>query len=152
MNKTIRNYLLDMALFLLLAVDIASLAGRQAEASSVAMTSHIVSSVLLALGSLVHIIWHFGWIRAVLAGRVKDRIRCRIKFGMNSMVTLMIALAASSGFAALVSDPMDRFHGTVGSVALLGLFIHSVKHLRWMFATSRKLFSGNLQQQAGEPA
>jgi hypothetical protein len=148
MNKTIRNYLLDFALFLLLAIDFASLAGMRAETSSGAATGHIVSSILLTLGCLIHIIWHWSWIQAVLAGRVKGKI----KLSMNSMVTAMILLAGFSGFGALATNSMDRFHGAVGSIALLGLFIHSVKHLPWMFAITKKFIIGNSRQKVSSSA
>jgi len=144
MNKIIRNYLMDIALFLLLGINIASLAGRQAESSSGASTAHIVSSVLLTLGCLVHIVWHLGWFRAVLTGKVKGKI----KLGMNSMVTVMILLAAITGPVVQTSSAMGEFHKAVGSVALLGLFIHSVKHLYWMIFTTKRLIIGSGQKKA----
>lgn len=144
MNRTIRNYLLDMALFVLLGINIVSLTGTRAGSSSGDSSAHIISSVLLTLGCLTHIIWHWGWFRAVLTGRIKGKIR----LGMNSMVTVMILLASFSGFAAQASSVMDRFHDAVGSVALLGLVIHSVKHLYWMIATTRSLVSGKKSQKA----
>lgn len=143
MNNTIRNYVLDMALFLLLGINIVSVTGRHAESSSGTSPTHIIPSLLLTIACLVHIVWHWGWIRAVLTGR----IRGKIKLGMNSMVTVMMVLAVFSGVAAQASNAMDRIHNAFGFVALLGLVIHSVKHLRWMFSTSRKLF---LQQTKSE--
>jgi hypothetical protein len=138
MNRISRNYLLDMALFLLLGINVISLTGTRAESSPGTSPAHIISSVLLTLGCLAHIIWHWEWFRAVLTGR----IRGKIKLGMNSMVTVMILLAGISGFAAQTSSAMDRFHDAVGSVALLGLIIHSVKHLYWMIATTKRLVNG----------
>jgi hypothetical protein len=76
----------------------------------------------------------------------------KVKLGMNSMVTIMLVLAGISGLAAQASGALGRFHGAVGSIALLGLFIHSVKHLSWMFSTSKKLFTGSGQQKANWPA
>jgi hypothetical protein len=148
MNKTIRNYLLDMALFLLLSIDIVSLARMHGDPSSGASAAHIVSSVLLVLGCLVHITWHWRYILAVLSGKVKGKI----KLGMNSMVTVMMVLAGFSGFAAQATGTMDNFHGAVGSIALMGLFIHSVKHLHWMFSASKKFTASNEQQKANWPA
>ena len=148
MNKTIRNYLLDMALFLLLGIDIVSLVRMHADSSSGALAGHIVSSVLLVLGCLIHIAWHWRYILAVLSGKVKGKI----KLGMNSMVTVMMVLAGFSGFATQASGAMNNFHGTVGSIALMGFFIHSVKHLRWMFSTSKKFIASNEQQKVNWPA
>ena len=141
MNKRIRNYLLDMALFLLLGVNIVSLARPRAESLSGTSPAHIISSILLTLACLVHIVWHWGWFRAVLTGKVKGKI----KLSMNSMVTVMILLAGFSGFVAQASSAMDSFHTAVGSVALLGLFIHSVKHLHWMISTTKRLITGSRQ-------
>jgi hypothetical protein len=149
MNKTIRNYLLDIALFLLLGIDIAALMGMRARSSSVTTTVHIIASILLAVGCLIHIVWHWMWFRAALAGKARGKI----KFGMLSMVTVMVLLAGISGFAAQASAASSGgLHNAVGPVALLGLLIHSIKRLPWMFSTTRRLITGNGQQKASEPA
>jgi hypothetical protein len=94
MHKLIRNYLMDMALFLLLGINIVSLVGTREAPSSGAPIAHTVSSGLLAAACLVHILWHWEWFRAVLKGRIK----CKIKLGMNGMVSVMVLLALISGF------------------------------------------------------
>jgi hypothetical protein len=139
MNKTLCNYRLDMALFVLLVVNAAALGAtrRTASAADLSLGGHVhaISGALLALACLVHIRLHWDWLRAVLAGRVRGRI----KLFMNGMVTLALLLAGLSGQAALHSAAGDRFHALAGAIALLGLTVHAVKHLRWMASAAKNL-------------
>ncbi len=144
MNKTLQNYWLDMALFLTLGLDVFAAIGLPdgqtlGHQLSLAWHIHAISSVLLAVGCLVHILLHLRWFQAVLAGKAKGRI----KLVMNSMVTIMLLLAGISGHAAIDSAAASRFHSLTGSFALIGLSIHAIKHTPWMAAVTRRLVSGS---------
>jgi hypothetical protein len=142
MSKTLRNFWLDIALFTLLGVNIATLTdvrtGVSAADLSVGSHIHVYSGIILTLGCLIHIGLHWQWFQVVLTGKAKGRI----KLFMNSMVTLAMLLAGVSGPLAHASSQASRFHSAVGSIALLGLFIHAVKHLRWMASVTKKLVPG----------
>ena len=138
MSKTIRNYCLDVALFLLLGVNVASLVLTHNDPSAGISPAHIASGALLVLLSLVHICMHWRWFRAVLSGKAKGKI----KVMMDSLVTILLLLAGLSGPLAAHSTAASQLHNLSGSLALLGLLIHSVKHLSWMAAMTRKLFAG----------
>jgi hypothetical protein len=142
MKKAIRNFWLDLGLFALLVLNVATLAGPRPDRAATAIgfgnQVHIVTGVILALACLAHIVLHWGWFRAVLSGKAPGKV----KLFMNGMVSLFLLLAAVSGPAALDSLRADRFHSLFGSLALIGLFIHSVKHLRWMAAMGKKLVNG----------
>lgn len=75
MSKTIRNYCLDVALFLLLGINIASLVLTHNDPSAGISPAHIASGALLVLLSLVHICMHWRWFRAVLSGKAKGKIK-----------------------------------------------------------------------------
>jgi hypothetical protein len=81
-----------------------------------------------------------------LTGKVKGKI----KLVMNSMVILLILLAGVSGPLAHASSQASRFHSAIGSIAILGLFIHAVKHLRWMASVTKKLIPG--RQENASPS
>lgn len=142
MTKTLRNFWLDIALFALLGVNLATLGEAQAATSAADLSLgghvHVFSGIFLTLICLVHIGLHWQWFRAVLTGKAQGGI----KLFMNSMVTVFMLLAGASGHAALTSTAASRFHGLTGSLALVGLFIHSVKHLRWMASVTKKIIPG----------
>jgi len=143
MNKMTRNYILDIGLFMLLLVNLSSL-GRGGVGSSFGAELkshlHIVSGTGLILASLVHIILHVPWFRAVVTGKVKGRN----KLFMSSMVSIFALLAFISGLSADTSTAASQFHEMTGSLALVGLTIHSIKHARWMVFAGKKIFTSKL--------
>ena len=151
MNKALRNFWLDVSLLVLLGVNLATFGGARSGSSvadlNLAGHLHIITGILLMLGCLVHIGLHWRWFQAVLTGKAKGRI----KLFMNSMVVVFLLLAGLSGHAAASSLRASRFHSLTGSLALLGLFIHSVKHSRWMANVVKRLIA-NRQENALTPA
>jgi len=144
MNKTLRNFWLDVTLFLLLGLDIAAIGITRTETAGehAGLHAHVIISILLTLGCLTHIVMHWQWFRAVLTGKTK----AKIKLSMNSMVVIMMLLAVLSGHAATICSAAAGFHSLTGSIALIGLFIHGVKHSRWMAMTAKKLITGGRQE------
>jgi hypothetical protein len=135
---------LDVALFLLLGLDIATISVTRPETTGVhtGLHVHVIIGILLTIGCLVHIGLHWQWFQAVLTGKAKGKI----KLVMNSMVTIMILLAGLSGHEALTSTAASNFHSFTGSMALIGLSIHSIKHMRWMASVTKRLITGNRQE------
>jgi len=138
MSKTLRNFWLDVALFTLLGVNIATLADVRTGVSttdlSIGAHIHLISGIILTFICLIHIGLHWQWIRAVLTGKAKGRI----KLFMNSMVTLAMLLAGISGPFAHASTAAAQFHSATGFIALLGLLIHAIKHVRWMANVTKR--------------
>jgi hypothetical protein len=141
MNKTLRNFWLDIALYLLLGANIAlvnltpqTIVGAH---PGPGWHVHAILGIGMTVGCLVHIVWHWQWIKAVLTGKAKGKI----KLGMISMVTIMMVLAGLSGHEVMTSTAPGGFHSFTGSMALIGLFIHGVKHIRWMAMTSKRLIT-----------
>jgi len=141
MNKMTRNFFLDIGLFMLLVVNLSTLGGnRSGSAFGAELESHlhIISGTLLMLASLVHIALHFPWFRAVVSGKAKGRI----KLFMYSMVSIFALLAFISGFSVDTSTAAGRFHEMTGSLFMVGLTIHSIKHARWMVFAGKKIITG----------
>lgn len=142
MNKVLRDFFLDMGLFLLLGLDIAAVLSMPRGGSGLQATVgwhiHALVGMLLTLGCLIHIGLHARWFPAAARGKA----RLKIKLGMNSMVAVMLLLAALSGHAALTAASAAGLHRVTGSIALLGLVVHAVKHARWMVLVSKRFVSG----------
>ena len=151
MNKTLRNFWMDITLFLLLGLDIASviLTQRTPAGMHPGLGWHFNAfiSALLTFGCLVHTLLHWRWFLAVLTGKGKGRM----KLIMNSLVVFAMLLANLSGHAVLASGTASRLHSLTGTFALLGLFIHGIKHIRWMASTTRLLTRGQPALRQPQP-
>ncbi|MEW6402419.1 MAG: hypothetical protein AB1649_11515 [Chloroflexota bacterium] len=147
MNKrTLRNFWLAIALFLLLGSNIVVINTTRpwTTDSHTGLHVHVILSILLALGCLIHIGLHWQWYPAVLSGKAQGRV----KLVMTGMVAVMMLLAGLSGHEALTFA--GRFHSFTGSMALIGLSIHGIKHIRWMAVTAKRLIANSVQGNAVE--
>jgi len=142
MNKSLRNFWLDICLYLLLGANIALVSLTPPATAGVHpgfdWHLHAMLGVCLTVGCLVHMVWHWRWFVAVLTGKAKGRI----KLGMIVMVTVMMILASFTGHEAMTSASASGFHSFTGSMALIGLFIHSVKRIHWMALTAKRFITG----------
>lgn len=152
MNKMLRNFWLDLALYLLLGVNIALVNLTPQPTTNLhpglGWHVHAVLGIAMTVGCLVHVLWHRGWFYAVLTGKAKGKI----KLGMIIMVTVMMVLASLSGHRAMISHVTSSVHSFTGSMALIGLFIHGVKRIRWMALTSNRLSSHDRQKRVIQSA
>lgn len=148
MNRTVRNFWLDVCLFLLLGLDIVLVIlsprtppGRH---PGFGWHAHAFISALLTFGCLTHIVMHWSWFQAVLAGKTKSRAAL-IK---NGIVTLMLLIAFLSGRAVLASSAAGGLHNVTGFIAMIGMSMHGIRHARWMIVTAKRLADrqGHLEQ------
>ncbi len=141
MNKTLRNFWIDIILFVLLALDIALVCLSPRTPTGIhpgfGWHAHAFISILLTSVCLIHVVLHWRWFLAVLSGKAKGRV----KLIMNSLVVIAMVLADLSGHAMLESNAASRLHSLTGTFALIGLFVHTVKHTHWMILTARRLIS-----------
>ncbi len=139
MNKTLRNFWIDIILFVLLALDIALVCLSPRTPTGIhpgfGWHAHAFISILLTCVCLIHVVLHWRWFLAVLNGKAKGRV----KLIMNSLVVIAMVLADLSGHALLESNAASRLHSLTGTFALIGLFVHAVKHTRWMVMTAKRL-------------
>ena len=142
MNKSFHNFWIDILLFLLLGIDIALVSFLRQTPSGyhpgIGWHIHAVISILLSLGCLVHVVLHLRWYQAVLTGKAKGKT----KLIMQSLVVIVMLLANLSGHAVLASDTAGRLHSMTGILALLGMFIHGIRHMRWIVLTAKRLTGG----------
>jgi hypothetical protein len=143
MSKALRNFLLNIILYLLVGANIAlvTLSPELTEGAHPGPGWHLhaILGILMTVGCLVHIVWHWRWFQAVLTGKARGKVR----LVMISMITVMLLLASFSGHEAMTSVSSSGFHSFTGSLALIGLSIHGVKRIRWMALTARRLAAGN---------
>ena len=152
MNRILRNFWLDVALFLLLGMDIALVAfTRRAPADihpGFGWHVHVVISILLTLVCLLHIVLHWQWFQAVLSGKAKGRM----KLIMNSLVVSAMLLAGLSGHEMLASNAAGRLHSLTGYLALIGMSVHAIKHTRWMAVMTKRLIVDDGQEKVIQSA
>lgn len=148
MNKTLRNFWLDMLLFLLLGLDLALVGLTPRELAGVhpgpGWHVHALVSILLSLGCLLHIALHWPWLKAVLSGKAGGRG----KLIMNGMVMIMMLLANLSGHTILESNAANGLHSLTGYLALIGMFVHGLRHAHWMAMMAKRLIVGGGQKNA----
>ncbi len=139
MNKVLRNFWIDILLFVLLSLDIASIGLARRAPTGIhfgfGWHIHALISILLTLCCFVHTLLHWQWFAAVLTGKAKGRV----KLIMSSLIVVAMLIANLSGHAILATDTASRLHSLTGIFALIGLFVHAIKHTRWMVMTARRL-------------
>ncbi len=145
MNKTLRNFWIDIILFLLLGLDIASVSLTPRLPAGIhpglGWHVHAFISILLTFVCLVHVALHWRWLLAVLSGKAKGRG----KLIMNSIVIIAMLIANVSGHEILISSIASRLHNLTGGFALLGLFVHAVRHTRWMAMVAKRFISDSTE-------
>lgn len=142
MNKNKINFWLDIALVVLFSLTVVSLfgGGRPGELASTTSQArdlvHNLSGTLMVAGSLVHLILHWDWIKAVilrwprnLAGSVRRNrlidlflVGCYVVCGLTGIVSWV--LPALGEWAAL--------HRLTGTAMLIVMGFHLVYHWKWM--------------------
>lgn len=152
MNKTLRNFWIDIILFLLLGTDTALVIfTRQTPAGAhpgLGWHFHALISILLSLVCVVHTLLHWRWFQAVLTGRAKGRV----KLIMQSLVVVIMVLANISGHEVLASHTAGRLHSLTGTLALIGLCVHAVRHSRWMAGVAKRLIVDGGQKKVIQSA
>jgi hypothetical protein len=132
MNRTIRNFRLDLFLYVLLGMNIILINLNRRGHFGFGWHIHGAIGTLLTLGCLIHIALHWRCFHAVLTGKAKGKG----KFMMHSLITLMLVLASISGHEA------GGFHHVAGTIALIGLSAHGIRNSRWMILTAKRLSGG----------
>jgi hypothetical protein len=109
---------------------------------------HEGSGVIGLLGVILHIIWHWDWLKAlrgrslrtlkkpVRTNRVIDRITWFAFIASNSFGMLAWLLSAIVPGEAIII--FSRIHVATGMVWLVFLVIHLVLHQKWIGATTKR--------------
>ncbi|MBU0512903.1 MAG: DUF4405 domain-containing protein [Chloroflexi bacterium] len=159
MGKIERNFWLDWMMFIVFSITVVSgfllwLAIPHGDNSAFAgidravwLAFHVGSGFLGLLGVIVHIVWHWRWLRAlrsrslgtmkrsVRANRVVDRLTW-ISFIATNIFGLL-AWLLSTGLPAETVKIFARFHVAAGIACLVFLAAHLVLHQQWVASAAR---------------
>ena len=151
MNKAKRNFWLVIILLILFAVTIVSISGHH-HAGGRAV--HSLAGTLMILGSLVHVIWHWDWIKANVLSSPRDpgktvRANRRIDLPLLVLFTVcgasgllgqaMGLISVTHGF--LLREGWRCLHGLSGALMVLLLVPHVGHHVKWLVCMARKSFA-----------
>jgi len=166
MSRTERNFWLDGAIFVTFLIititgfilwlviphkmDIVFLGFSR----SMWVAAHICSGVLGLAGIVIHIVWHWGWLKALRgrplsgmpeklrANRVVDRIMWITFITTNVFGALAWALHFGDDIY-IVSVP-DRLHGVFGVAWTILMVVHLALHWKWIASTTRRYIQVDL--------
>jgi hypothetical protein len=167
MNKTEKNFWLDMTIFV--ALLITTLTGfflwlviphtldifYLGFSHSMWVAAHICFGVVGLAGIILHIVWHWGWLKALrgrpLAGmqkklranRIVDRIMWFTYIATN--VSGAIGWVLHFGDDIYVVGVPDRLHVVFGVMWTILTIVHLVLHWKWISSTSERYIHGNLR-------
>lgn len=160
MSKTERNFWLDWMMFIVFSITIASgfllwLAIPHSDSSAFAgvartawLAFHIGSGFWGLLGVVVHIVWHWRWLKA-LRGRslrtLKRPVRANrvvVRLTWISYITTnisgLLAWLLSAMLPAESVKTFARLHVVAGITWLIFMAAHLVLHQQWIASVTRR--------------
>ena len=157
MNKAKRNFWLDIVLLVLFIVIVASLPGHHTAGWA---TVHAIAGTLMILGSLVHVAWHWPWLKANFLryprnpGRVVRANRridipllvLFIPCGVSGLLVWLMDLTSAT-YIILLREGWSHLHHLTGLLILLLMLLHSGRHLKWLVCMARKCFAPGKQMK-----
>ncbi len=151
MNKAKRNFWLAIILLALFIVTVMSLLGHH---TAVGMAVHSFAGTLLVLGSLVHVTWHWDWIKANILSNPRDPGKTiRANRRIDQPLLVLFALCGASGLLGQAMGLMPVAHGFIlrggwrclhglsGALMLLLIVPHVGHHVKWLMCMARKSFA-----------
>jgi hypothetical protein len=160
MSKTERNFWLDWMMFIVFSITVISgfllwLVMPHSDNSAFAgvdrvmwLAFHIGSGFLGLLGVIIHIVWHWRWLKALRgrslrtlkrplrANRVVDRLTWISFIATN--ISGLLAWLLSAGLPAEAVKIFDRFHVVAGIAWLVFLAAHLGLHQQWIASVTRR--------------
>ena len=167
MSRTEYNFWLDVTIFVALLVttitgfllwlviphklDIVFLGFSR----SVWGTAHICFGVAGLAGIVIHIVRHWGWLKA-LRGRPLSSMPEKLRANRIVDRIMWIAFIAANGFGAIAwalhfGDDMyivrvpDRLHGVFGVAWTILMVVHLALHWKWIASTTQRYIHVNLR-------
>ncbi len=156
MNKNKRNFWLDAilgVLFVLTAISLLGGQGRNADKSAGAQLLdlvHYISGALLILGSLLHIIWHWDWMKIVAikgsgtsakgvrANRTTDLVLL-VLFGVCGVTGPLVCLGMMlPDLFAPTLRALSALHRLTGTAMLIVVMVHLALHWKWITHNVRR--------------
>jgi hypothetical protein len=158
MKQTERNFWLDVSLFVTCLATVSTglflwlLIPRQAAATFLGfdrqfwLTVHICSGLASLAGSVLHVVWHREWLKA-LRGRRIASLPAKIRSNRVMDRYIWITFIATNVFGTLdwiITAPENsvsiwrRLHVAFGIACLLGIIVHLALHSKWITSTVRR--------------
>lgn len=160
MGKAERNYWLDAmlgALFITVTVTGLTLWIGAARWRNTHITGfihpgwrviHIVASMIVFGGVVLHVAWHWGWLSAMRGRRLKDmRIRVRANRVTDFLVWVSFCAACTSGITAWlmrIVQVTDPYHGLTYRLHVITsliwgghLLVHLLLHSKWLISSTK---------------
>jgi hypothetical protein len=122
---------------------------------SVWITTHICFGVVGLAGVVIHIVWHWGWLKALRgrplgglkkklrANRVVNRIMWFAYIATN--ISGAIAWVLHLGVDTYIVSIPDRLHVVFGVAWTIFAIAHFVLHWKWIASTTRRYIHVNLR-------
>ncbi|MBN1993014.1 MAG: hypothetical protein JW953_09950 [Anaerolineae bacterium] len=151
MTKQKKNFWLDIILLVLFIVTIVSPAGHH---STVGLMIHSVAGAIMILGSLVHVAWHWDWVKANILRypRVPGRAVLANR-RIDLLLLVLLVLCGGSGLLVWVMDLTSLnqviflqrhwagLHRLTGMAMFLLMGPHLAHHAKWLVCMARKCFA-----------
>ncbi len=151
MNKAKRNFWLALILLALFIMTVMSLLGHH---TAVGMAVHSFAGTLLVFGSLVHVVWHWDWIKANILSSSRDPGKTvRANLRIDRPLLMLFVVCGASGLLGQAVGPIPMTHGFLmnegwrhlhalsGVLMLLLIVPHVGHHLKWLVCMVRKSFA-----------
>ena len=151
MNKNKKNFWLDIVLLALFVLIVVSLAG---EGNPMWARVHYIAGILMILGSVIHLVWHWQWIKKnVLRFPRQINKVTRANRRIDIPLFILFLLCGVSGLAMWVMEIMDQghfivvltewadLHRMMGMLMSLIMVPHLGYHLKWLVCMARKSLS-----------
>jgi hypothetical protein len=112
------------------------------------LIAHIGSGLTSVAGSIVHVIWHRGWLKALRRRRMAS-LPPRVRSNRLTDRFVWITFLATNVFGMLdwvffahenSVTIFTRLHAAVGIACLLGITIHLALHVKWITAAIKNHF------------
>ncbi|MFN8594933.1 MAG: hypothetical protein U0559_01930 [Anaerolineae bacterium] len=109
------------------------------------LTVHICSGLTSIAGSVIHVIWHRAWLKALRQRRIAS-LSSRLRANRIIDRIIWITFLATSVFGALdwITPALEnnvsissRLHGAFGMAWLIGITVHLALHSKWITSTAR---------------
>jgi hypothetical protein len=162
MKQTERNFWLDVSLFVTCLATVSTglllwlLIPHQAAAVFLGfdrhfwLTAHICSGLTSVAGSVLHVVWHRLWLKA-LRGRRIASLPAKIRSNRVMDRYVWFTFIAMNVFGALdwiIPTPensvsiLSRLHVAFGMACLLGIAVHLALHSKWIISTVKRNLQG----------
>lgn len=152
MKKSNFSFWLDVALLALLAVTVLTLFGRdRTSVNQPRVVLHCMAGALMLVGSIIHLILHWDWIRTVVfhaPAKIKRGIQSRRRTDIWLFIAAVPCGVAGimvwllqAGIVTLAGLPLQTWnavHNLAGMVMLFGLSLHLVQHSAWVAHALRR--------------